>query len=295
MSSLNFRERFKDKVSKVGKLGELEIDSTKAVNTGPNHSKNYKSVMQVSASNIVKGNLYFPDSHLQMKQDFARPIKLQGEYPPANQYDRYSIPTKNLPDKIDSAVSKEFLTAQNSLNSTPLVNQKINRKVTHSAQPLRKTNNSVRPDDSKSETGEMKEYQRRRTYQDFKPYTMNDYRNIKQEKYFELGGLGAFNIGTEEWKKKKELQDRRAEYAKCVQQANSSRLPVQTKKPEQTLGRKVSVRERALSFAKQIKKPPLKPENPKNSTFKEPISALQTLEQQHEQLKASVQNIRNHI
>jgi len=32
----------------------------------------------------------------------------------------------------------------------------------------------------------------------FTPYTLNDYKLIRTDKYYELGGLGPMNIGTEE-------------------------------------------------------------------------------------------------
>lgn len=40
---------------------------------------------------------------------------------------------------------------------------------------------------------------------EFSPYTLKDYKNIQSDKYYQLGGLGAFNIGTEEWNRKKRL------------------------------------------------------------------------------------------
>jgi hypothetical protein len=38
---------------------------------------------------------------------------------------------------------------------------------------------------------------------DWKPYTVKDYRKIKPDTYYELGGLGAFNIGSEDWRRRK--------------------------------------------------------------------------------------------
>ena len=44
---------------------------------------------------------------------------------------------------------------------------------------------------------------------DYQPYTISDYKSIKLEKYFELGGLGPTYVGSEDWSKKKELYDKR--------------------------------------------------------------------------------------
>ncbi|OMJ81000.1 hypothetical protein SteCoe_18613 [Stentor coeruleus] len=49
---------------------------------------------------------------------------------------------------------------------------------------------------------------------DYKPYTIKDYNNIKPKKYYELGGLGSPTIGTEDWAKRKIINDKRIEYGK---------------------------------------------------------------------------------
>ena len=59
----------------------------------------------------------------------------------------------------------------------------------------------------------------------FKPYTYIDYQNIKSHKYYELGGLGPSTIGNDDWKAKKEINDRRMIYAKQVNLSNSNQLP----------------------------------------------------------------------
>lgn len=47
---------------------------------------------------------------------------------------------------------------------------------------------------------------------DYKPYTIHDYYSIKPQKYYELGGLGAATIGTEEWLKRKNVSEKRKAY-----------------------------------------------------------------------------------
>ena len=51
---------------------------------------------------------------------------------------------------------------------------------------------------------------------DFVPYTITDYSFIKNNKYYELGGLGAATIGTEEWMKRKRVSDKRKNYANQI-------------------------------------------------------------------------------
>lgn len=66
---------------------------------------------------------------------------------------------------------------------------------------------------------------------EYKPYTLKDYQIIKSEKYYELGGLGPSNIGSADWKNKKEKSEKRFSYAKHVNFSNFS-LPVLSKPKE---------------------------------------------------------------
>ena len=67
---------------------------------------------------------------------------------------------------------------------------------------------------------------RKRRDRSFTPYTINDYRLIRHDNYYQLGGLGAYNIGSEEWKKKREVSLKRTEYARNVVLQHSRRLGV---------------------------------------------------------------------
>ncbi len=53
----------------------------------------------------------------------------------------------------------------------------------------------------------------------YTPYTLKDYDNIKPQKYYQLGGLGA-NIGSPEWLEKKRRLDRMHEFARSAQLVN---------------------------------------------------------------------------
>lgn len=91
---------------------------------------------------------------------------------------------------------------------------------------------------------------------EYKPYSMKDYKNIKIEKYLELGGLGPTSVGSDEWVKKKELYDKRLNYSKEANFRNAANMhlvPFSTK-----LNSDSSARKRAIEFAKSIIRPPLR-------------------------------------
>ena len=93
---------------------------------------------------------------------------------------------------------------------------------------------------------------------EYQPYTISDYKNIKFEKYFELGGLGPTYVGSEDWVKKKELYDKRRKYGKGTYYRNVANMHLEP------LSRKLfvdnSARKRAIDFAKSIIRPPLRAE-----------------------------------
>ena len=92
---------------------------------------------------------------------------------------------------------------------------------------------------------------------EYKPYTINDYKNIKPEKYYVLGGLGPSKIGTDDWQKKTELYQKRAKYGKRTYYNNAANLPI-TINSSKALNIAKNSRYRALEFARTILKPPLK-------------------------------------
>ena len=81
--------------------------------------------------------------------------------------------------------------------------------------------------------------------QEYTPYTLKDYEIIKPAKYYELGGLGPSTIGTETWRVKKQIFNRRQEYVKQLRFSNilppsnmrhpaSKNLATETQKHEKT-------------------------------------------------------------
>ena len=61
-------------------------------------------------------------------------------------------------------------------------------------------------------------------YNDFKPYTIQDYNSIKPAKYYQLGGLGPANVGTDDWIRRKNVNDKRNDYGKKVIKAKRERV-----------------------------------------------------------------------
>jgi hypothetical protein len=158
------------------------------------------------------------------------------------------------------------------------------RKQAKSANPYKNVNVNEPRTELKTSQGKM--------ITGFEPYTLKDYQNIRSDKYYELGGLGAGNIGTEDWKQRKDALDKRNSYSKQVKKANANLPPSnyrRSKEPE----KEPSKREKALQFAKMIPKPTHKSKSI-NEEIKSPAvsSVLEELEKQHLAYKASVDAIK---
>ena len=159
------------------------------------------------------------------------------------------------------------------------------RKQTHSAKPFRSIDPPLSRNDIKTSQGE-------KFIEEYKPYTLKDYQIIKSDKYFELGGLGPSNLGTEDWKQRKEMLDKRISYAKHVKLANANLPASNTRKPKET-EKEVSKNERAAQFAKMIPRPASKPKTVKTEAAPALSSVLEELERQHQAYKASVDAIKS--
>jgi hypothetical protein len=55
---------------------------------------------------------------------------------------------------------------------------------------------------------------------DFKPYTFRHFQETNPKIYKSMGGLGAPHLGTDMWKEKKSVYDKKKEYAKQVEETN---------------------------------------------------------------------------
>jgi len=59
---------------------------------------------------------------------------------------------------------------------------------------------------------------------EFTPYSQQEYEALSAGKSVQLGGLGS-QVGSERWRQQREVSERRAEYARLIQEVNSVRLP----------------------------------------------------------------------
>lgn len=162
----------------------------------------------------------------------------------------------------------------------------FDRKQPHSAKPLRTTDLPSR--------NEIKTSKGNKFIEEYKPYTLKDYQIIKSDKYYELGGLGPSSIGSEEWKQRKEMQEKRSLYAKQVKLANANLPPSSQRKPKDN-EKDVSKRDKANQFARMIPRPSPKPKITKNEEVPALTSVLDELEKQHLAYKASVEAIKSGI
>ncbi|OMJ84732.1 hypothetical protein SteCoe_14123 [Stentor coeruleus] len=126
---------------------------------------------------------------------------------------------------------------------------------------------------------------------EYKPYTLQDYQNIKSNKYYELGGLGPSNIGSEDWKLKKEMFEKRVSYGKQVMQTYSNLPSCYMRKPIKPLEKDINRNDKGRKFVRMIPKPLKKDKNPNCKSMPAVSSVLEELEQQHIAYKASVGNI----
>ncbi|CAG9323186.1 unnamed protein product [Blepharisma stoltei] len=175
------------------------------------------------------------------------------------------------------------------------VDENLENKIPYNVKNVRTP--EVRPEELtkkqniKLSTGYSKKFQENE-------YTIpksNDYYNPKSGKYYELGGLGPLTVGTEEWNRRKEMQDRRNLYAKHVNTANANSLP--PAKPKKVVEKEKSSREKAIEFAKNVPKPIPKPKVVAKEETKEyspikPSSLLIEQLEKHELYKAKIQEIK---
>jgi len=196
MAGLSFQEKLKNKLSTVGKQGELSMSQARAVAGQLPESKSHfkyaaAAVMQTNAT-VLQTN-----APVLQKEElvFAKPIRVTRKVI----RDTYS----------ECAAPVRFKVADVATSETAAVS---NRKVSHSIDfqhPVTSSPQSVHPASPQAFNPRK---QTKST--DFTPYTLQDYRKIKPIKYSFLGGLGPANKETPEWKLRFKLHRRRLDYGK---------------------------------------------------------------------------------
>jgi hypothetical protein len=248
MASNDFIARFKGKTTNMTKHGTFGVDWTKAINKTP-------TALQSSGQSIIRTSFESREKP-SAQQSVAEivhslPIKATA-YRPAELV--IKTETKHL-----TALQAHSRSVSNPIDFTPVASDHspvsrgpaerrlvLGKSFEHKRMSLGDLDNPVEPMTSTSGVS-------------YSPYTMEDYRKIRPDRYYSLGGLGPSAVGTEDWNAKKVLFDRRADFARKLIQLHAEELtPVATRKSSDPGSKGTSARIRALEFASGIKKPPLK-------------------------------------
>ena len=183
----NFQERFKNKSSTIAVTGQLALDPARAI-LKPSASQLHGTIFQNSGNYIITPGHH--DTLHKSKNSLSSPIS-DMNYP------------QTLVKPISSVSPKLIIRSQHQ-STTPLIN-----KPDYSSIYKKKVINQS--------------YDKRII--DFTPYTLEDYHNIKYKTYYQLGGLGPSSVGTNEWMKKKVINDKRVRYGKKIYFINAGNLP----------------------------------------------------------------------
>ncbi|OMJ69056.1 hypothetical protein SteCoe_33325 [Stentor coeruleus] len=235
----NFHERFKNKSSTISVTGSLTVDPENAILrplNGQIHSNiiqnsgNYKIKSQSPPSESIKIPNCSNNSLINYSNNSEVPHKHSSKYK-----------NKIFPFLIRSIMPHNSI--------SPIITKR------NQNQPL--TSMIFKPQISKSNSNHLNKSYENQTKKEFTPYTIKDYHAIKIKTYYELGGLGP-NIGTNEWIQKKKLIKKRLSYGKNVYYLNAAKLPFLPVKSFMDNKEEENSRTRALKFARNIVKPPLR-------------------------------------
>lgn len=179
---MNFAERFKNKASFIGKQGIIDVEGSAAVSK-PLESQVYGNYKKNPLEPQIYEEKYQKKGFdSQVYEDYQKkPFESQ------NIIEKYSNIDIKSKDSYTPSIAKQYETLSN-LNPIKS-SEPFDRKQPQSAKPFRPTEIPPR--------NELKTSQKSKI-EDYKPYTLQDYLIIKSDKYYELGGLGPSNIGSEE-------------------------------------------------------------------------------------------------
>lgn len=297
MASNDFITRFQGKIGTMNKHGTFNLEGQVPINRASAFQSTGQSIIRSSFESNDK--VYAFQSLPNSGYNFFRPIKALGHSSSilateelqsnttAQTIESSSFPKSNvvqvqepIPEVIARMSPKSDTAAMRRMNYPPAPKRKRLSPASGHEVPVVKED--PKPSPSRSP---------------YNPYTLKDYKQIRPNRYYMLGGLGAANIGTEIWTEKKSLYDRRADFAKKLQRLHAEQLLPTSRKPtaESTCSEHKSTRQRALEFAKNIKRPPLKLPAEMRMSFNSQPSELEALEAKHEEMDAAVREIRNRV
>ena len=218
MARIDFREKFKDKLSMISSDGSILVNPDLSIQK-PKETQTHQSVIKSSANLILKTNPIFYNSVPETNNSF---------YNSSNEAYTEPVKSKNFDQN-----SEKYPKRTNNQSAEPL---RLKSKSSFDSIPIKNNTPLVQ----------------------YKPYTLKDYYNIKPKSYYQLGGLGPSNIGSEDWAKKKELSNKRWKYGKDIYFYNAANLPLLPYGPAKAKETTENSRKRALDFAKNIPRPSVK-------------------------------------
>jgi hypothetical protein len=295
MASNEFISRFQGKTSTMSKHGTFNVDGTPAVNKT---SSAFQSTGQSIIRSAVEDKTYYAFQSLPSSgYNFFRPINALAHSPSiqaqAEVQSCIAVPTYESNSTQPIPLQEPQVQLPSAVRMSPKSDTAALRRHEYSPMPKKRRQSPA----SVQGTVESVTAKHLAPIKDsFSPYTLKDYKQIRPSKYYYLGGLGAVNIGTEEWKAKKSLYDKRTDFAHKLQRLHAEQIMPHSRKPTaESMSQEVSTRQRALEFAKLIKRPPLKLPAEMLESAPSRLTELQAMQAKYEELQGAVNAIRHQV
>ena len=189
MASQQFQAKFQDKVTRLGRLGELDLSHSKPIS-----QERYKGITQFqqAATDLLRLSASNAAPRRSIERDampiFAKPIKI----------------VKNTGTGLPRSVGrletpqKGQIKPQSEPSSLRLIRS---QDYSQAQYPPDRTTDRVRVEGNVSRQG------------DYVPYSLEDYRKIRLRRWVMLGGLGPRSQENEDWKRSHLIHKRRVAYA----------------------------------------------------------------------------------
>ena len=309
--SLSFQERFKDRTSVLGKQGEVIVRDSTPVNTA-SAVTNLTFGKGSQTSTLPFGN-FQPRLGADNLQ-FVRPIRIARPDEGSVAGSRMTPVTATATEPVglgeDYSKRREMQVSMASFGSAPVVQRSMQEskegRPPRPPRPVMQPKSAQLPhikeepkpaeETMKGHTAPPSEISESPKKVEYTPYTIKDYRSIRPNKYLQLGGLGAFMVGTEDWQRKKELHEKRKTYARQVLQSNANRIAVSLSKPRQDRSEPapINARQRGIEFARRVHPPALRLRDSEVRTEPDPAERdhLGQLEEEHERLRNYVEDMK---
>lgn len=218
MAALSFQEKFKNKLSTVGRQGELNLSQARPVAVLVPESKSHfkyaaAAVLQAKTPLQQAGELSAAQERKEDFPVFAKPIRITRKVI-SDTFSECAAPVRLM--VADVAISETGVTGSHKVSQSI----DFHPALVDSPPPL------YCPPSTKAPSKDyMRNHRKQVKSADFTPYTLQDYRKIKPSKYFVLGGLGPINKETPEWKLRFKLHRRRLDYGQRVLRSAKESTP----------------------------------------------------------------------